>query len=226
MKEAALHLAHFRMRYHATLLTDSWSGLSGMHVPLDGHVLAWVVTFRQQHLLHNDSIRCSPSNICKSPFRTEPVKRKSATMTTTSVVTLDAARVSRSEELAKNITVHSVSAVTDVESSEVNLLTYLSKALAILLSPFLFLFTWLTSTRFPVFERLWIWDLRTFRPYSLPIEHGAVEATQFLRMSPLGLSASREDHMANGLMVSHLLMYSHCDFPEYLVHGRIGQASH
>jgi hypothetical protein len=131
-------------------------------------------------------------------------------MATVSVVTLDAAQLSSSDGISKNITVHSVSAVTDIESSNVNLFAYLSNALAILLSPILFLFKWLTSIRFPTFERLWIWDFRTFRPYSIPIEHGAVEATQFLRMSPLGLTASREDHMANGLMVSHLYLYTCC----------------
>jgi hypothetical protein len=83
----------------------------------------------------------------------------------------------------KNITTMFVTLVTQFWTSVV----YLSSSL-----------TWI---RFPTFERLWIWDLRTFRPYSIPIANGVLEAAQFAPISPLGITASRQEHIANGLMV-------------------------
>lgn len=60
----------------------------------------------------------------------------------------------------------------------------------------------------PVFDskKLWLLDLRTFRCYSIPIIHGAVDAMQFRRISPLCPTASVEEHMAKGLTVSNSLL--------------------
>ncbi|KAF2197442.1 citrate synthase [Delitschia confertaspora ATCC 74209] len=58
-----------------------------------------------------------------------------------------------------------------------------------------------TLCRLPSFQKLWTIDLRTFRFYTIPIEHNAVRATSFQRISPLGITASYQDHFAKGLMV-------------------------
>ncbi|KAI1386457.1 citrate synthase [Hypoxylon trugodes] len=52
---------------------------------------------------------------------------------------------------------------------------------------------------FPSLEKLWVIDLRTFRPYSISINHNAVQATEFRKISPLGITASPQDHIAKGL---------------------------
>ncbi|KAH6658759.1 citrate synthase [Truncatella angustata] len=50
-------------------------------------------------------------------------------------------------------------------------------------------------------EKLLITDLRTFRVYSIPIKHNAVQATEFRKISPLGITASYWEHAAKGLVI-------------------------
>jgi hypothetical protein len=109
-------------------------------------------------------------------------KSNPETMTQMSTVEVDAAKNSSNREPAKNIVALFVTIVTKSWT------------------------TLLNSTSFN-FERLWIWDLRTLRPYSVPIKNGAVEAAQLGRISPLGINASLQDHIANGLLVSWPLVY-------------------
>lgn len=65
-------------------------------------------------------------------------------------------------------------------------------------------------TYFTGFGSLWVWDMRTLRPYIIPIEDGAVKATHFQRISPLGILSSSQDHMTNGLMASKYLSQKSC----------------
>lgn len=49
--------------------------------------------------------------------------------------------------------------------------------------------------------KLWVIDLRTFRTYGVQIEHNAICATEFKRMSPLSITARLTEHWAHGLSV-------------------------
>jgi hypothetical protein len=49
--------------------------------------------------------------------------------------------------------------------------------------------------------KLWIIDLRTFRIYSVQIEHNAIRAIEFKRISPLGITSRSSEHWAHGLSV-------------------------
>jgi hypothetical protein len=49
--------------------------------------------------------------------------------------------------------------------------------------------------------KLLVVDLRTFRTYSVQIEHNAIRASEFKRMSPLGISSRLSGHWAPGLSV-------------------------
>lgn len=55
--------------------------------------------------------------------------------------------------------------------------------------------------RFLNFESLLIADLRTLRLYRMPIKHNAVRAAEFQKISPLGVTASRQEHAAKGLVM-------------------------
>lgn len=55
--------------------------------------------------------------------------------------------------------------------------------------------------RLSIFKKLWILDLRTFRWYSIAIEKSSIRATDFRKISPLGITASYKDHIAKGLTV-------------------------
>ncbi|KAI1340858.1 citrate synthase [Xylariaceae sp. FL0016] len=55
--------------------------------------------------------------------------------------------------------------------------------------------------RFISRSRLWVIDSRTFRLYSIPIKNNAVQATEFMKVSPLGIRASYQEHAAKGLML-------------------------
>lgn len=58
-----------------------------------------------------------------------------------------------------------------------------------------------TRFRFLDHEKLLIADLRTFRLYHIRIRHNAVPAAEFRQISPLGLTASRQEHAAKGLVL-------------------------
>jgi hypothetical protein len=126
----------------------------------------------------------SPQNVEKLQINSQPLESRPSTTNSTPVPEMDATKDSSTKEPIMSLVTISVSLVTQFWTS------------VVYLSP------WLTWIRFPTFERLWIWDLRTFRPYSIPIANGAVEAVQFARISPLGIKASRQEHIANGLIVS------------------------
>lgn len=65
----------------------------------------------------------------------------------------------------------------------------------------MYLFNLACSVPTPKFDKLWVMDLRTFRPYSLKIEHNAVDAMQFRKISPLPMSAPVVEHLSAGLTV-------------------------
>jgi citrate synthase len=73
-----------------------------------------------------------------------------------------------------------------------------------------YIFTLPISIPLPTFQKLWLWDLRTFRWYSIPILHGAVDAMHFRRISTLSYAASTEEQMAEGLLVSRFFIQT-CD---------------
>jgi citrate synthase len=53
----------------------------------------------------------------------------------------------------------------------------------------------------PTWNTLWVWDLRTFRPYSIKIEYNAIDAVQFRKISPLPIAAPAVEHLSAGLTV-------------------------
>ncbi|KAF2730782.1 citrate synthase [Polyplosphaeria fusca] len=53
----------------------------------------------------------------------------------------------------------------------------------------------------PSFGNLLVTDMRTFRTYSVPIEDNSIQATDFLKISPLSITAGYHDRMATGLVV-------------------------
>jgi hypothetical protein len=55
--------------------------------------------------------------------------------------------------------------------------------------------------RFIFIPKLWVMDLRTFRFYGVQIEHNAIRAIDFKKMSPLGVTAGAAEHWAHGLTV-------------------------
>lgn len=65
----------------------------------------------------------------------------------------------------------------------------------------LYLFQLVCSVPMPKWDKLMLWDMRTFRFYSVKIEHNAVDAMQFRKISPLPMTAPIVDHMTNGLTV-------------------------
>ncbi|KAH6625778.1 citrate synthase [Boeremia exigua] len=66
---------------------------------------------------------------------------------------------------------------------------------------FLYLFELICSIPTPSWDTLWVWDLRTFRPYSIAIKHNAIDAMQFRKISPLSMTAPVIDHLSAGLTV-------------------------
>lgn len=76
---------------------------------------------------------------------------------------------------------------------------FIAFALTLLLS----LGFWFLKIRFRIlrFESLLIADLRTLRLYRIPIRHNAVQAAEFQKISPLGITASRQEHAAKGLVM-------------------------
>ncbi|KAL8924714.1 MAG: hypothetical protein Q9208_003904 [Pyrenodesmia sp. 3 TL-2023] len=66
---------------------------------------------------------------------------------------------------------------------------------------FIYLFKLICSIPIPTWDTLWVWDLRTFRPYSIKIEHNAIDAMQFRKISPLPMTAPIVDHLSAGLSV-------------------------
>jgi hypothetical protein len=71
----------------------------------------------------------------------------------------------------------------------------------ILTSAFIYLFKLICSIPGPSWDTLWVWDLRTFRPYSIEIQHNAVDAIQFRKISPLPTTAPIIEHLSAGLTV-------------------------
>ncbi|KAL1655686.1 hypothetical protein SLS61_001708 [Didymella pomorum] len=53
----------------------------------------------------------------------------------------------------------------------------------------------------PTWHTLWVCDLRTFRPYTIKIEHNAIDATQFRKISPLSIAAPAIEHLSAGLTI-------------------------
>jgi citrate synthase len=53
----------------------------------------------------------------------------------------------------------------------------------------------------PTRNTLWVCDLRTFRPYAIKIEHNAIDAAQFRKISPLPIAAPAIEHLSAGLTV-------------------------
>jgi hypothetical protein len=91
--------------------------------------------------------------------------------------------------------------VTDTSGPTKNMLSYFTILINTLKAFVIYLFNLPLSIPFFNPEKLWVWDLRTFRWYSIPITHGAVDAMEFRRISPLSPTASTEEHMAKGLTV-------------------------
>jgi hypothetical protein len=91
--------------------------------------------------------------------------------------------------------------VYNTEYAMKKILSYFATLLNIFSSFLVYLFS--LFTKIPIFtsQSLWLCDLRTFRWYGIPIVHGAVDAMQFRRISPLSLTASMEEQMAEGLLV-------------------------
>jgi citrate synthase len=81
------------------------------------------------------------------------------------------------------------------------MLSYFTTLLNIFSSFLVYLSSLFSGIPIFTFQSLWLCDLRTFRWYSIPIMHGAVDAMQFRRISPLSLTASIEEQMAEGLLV-------------------------
>jgi len=50
-------------------------------------------------------------------------------------------------------------------------------------------------------EKLLVIDLRTCLPYTIPIRHNAIPATEFRKISPLSIAASFHDRLATGLTI-------------------------
>lgn len=65
----------------------------------------------------------------------------------------------------------------------------------------LYLFQLVCSIPMPKWDKLLVWDLRTFRPYALKIEHNAVDASQFRKITPLPATAPLIEHASAGLTV-------------------------
>jgi citrate synthase len=64
-----------------------------------------------------------------------------------------------------------------------------------------YLFQAICSIPTPKWDTLWVWDLRTFRPYAIKIEHNAIDASQFRKISPLPMTAPVVEHLSAGLTV-------------------------
>lgn len=54
---------------------------------------------------------------------------------------------------------------------------------------------------FPSFDKLWVLDMRNLWPYSIPIHHNAVRATDFQKIAPVGIGTSYRERVAKGLVV-------------------------
>jgi citrate synthase len=78
---------------------------------------------------------------------------------------------------------------------------YFNMFAKLLTSAFIYLFKLIRSIPGPSWDTLWVWDLRTFRPYSIEIQHNAVDAIQFRKISPLPMTAPIIDHLSAGLTV-------------------------
>lgn len=50
-------------------------------------------------------------------------------------------------------------------------------------------------------DRLWVIDMRNFWPYSIPIHHNAVCATDFRKIAPVGIGTSYRERVAKGLVI-------------------------
>ncbi|PVI02562.1 citrate synthase [Periconia macrospinosa] len=79
----------------------------------------------------------------------------------------------------------------------------MESAFIMFLNSFLSLFHVIFHNLFqlPSLNKLWILDWRTFRWYKIPIDQGAIRATEFRRISPLSIAANYKDHIAKGLTV-------------------------
>ena len=66
---------------------------------------------------------------------------------------------------------------------------------------FIYLFKLICSVPGPSWDILWVWDLRIFRQYSIEIQHNAVDAMQFRKISPLPMTAPIIDHLSAGMTV-------------------------
>lgn len=78
---------------------------------------------------------------------------------------------------------------------------YFNAFAKLMTSLFIYLFKLICSIPIPTWDTLWVWDLRTFRPYSIKIEHNAIDAMQFRKISPLPMTAPIVDHLSAGLSV-------------------------
>lgn len=50
-------------------------------------------------------------------------------------------------------------------------------------------------------NKLWVIDMRNLLPYSIPIHHNAVRATDFQKIAPVGIGTSYRERVAKGLVV-------------------------
>jgi hypothetical protein len=81
------------------------------------------------------------------------------------------------------------------------LIFYFNMFAKLLTSALIYLFKTNYSIPGPSWDTLWVWDLRTLRPYSIKIQHNAVDAMQFRKISPLPIIAPLIDHLSAGLKV-------------------------
>lgn len=89
-----------------------------------------------------------------------------------------------------------------VNRNAVNKVVFYFNTFAKLMTGFLvYMFKLICSIPIPTWDTLFVWDLRTFRPYSLRIEHNAIDAMQFRKISPLPMTAPIIDHLSAGLTV-------------------------
>ena len=78
---------------------------------------------------------------------------------------------------------------------------YFNMFAKLLTGAFIYLFKLIGSIPSPSWDTLWVWDLRTFRPYSIEIQHNTVDAMQFRKISPLPMTVPFIDHLSAGLTV-------------------------
>lgn len=89
-----------------------------------------------------------------------------------------------------------------VNRNAANKVVFYFNTFAKLMTGFLvYMFKFICSIPIPTWDTLFVWDLRTFRPYSIRIEHNAIDAMQFRQISPLPMTAPIIDHLSAGLTV-------------------------